>query len=231
MAFLRFLSDTPDSYRDTNYSIRQRLTLLMEEWHMDPSLLGVEYTKQALEICDVSPLLLEDVVKGLLPAIAEKVNSTPSRVERNIRHMITSTYYLGNKDFRQSFPNGTPTVSEFLSRIYIILNNEDDIAKLLFDLGLNPALLGFKYVRTAVEVLNEQPNLKYNICQGLYAKVALAHSTTASRVERGIRHSIEVASHPMLNTYDCFCDMFPKKPSNSEFISKLYEVLHFYDKN
>lgn len=89
--------------------------------------------------------------------------------------------------------------------------------------GFSPALMGFGYIVTAVLLVLEQPDLMQNITKGLYPAVAQRHHTTASRVERAIRHGIEQALSRrfddiqkilILNT-----DADKGKYTNSEFIA------------
>lgn len=98
---------------------------------------------------------------------------------------------------------------------------------LLF-LGVPASLKGFNYLKTAVQCLYEKPAYIEAITKRLYPEVARQHGTTASRVERAIRHAIERAydnvgiedlQHMLGNTVS----MHKGKPTNSEFISIIVE--------
>lgn len=98
---------------------------------------------------------------------------------------------------------------------------------LLF-LGVPASLKGFNYLKTAMQYVYEKPTYIEAITTCLYPEVARKHGTTASRVERAIRHAIERAydnadiedlQHMLGNTVS----MHKGKPTNSEFISIIVE--------
>lgn len=95
---------------------------------MPPNLLGYSYVLYATELILSNPDYMHAITKELYVEVARKYNSTPSRVERAIRHAIGTTWLHGNLDYiNQIFINcirpdkGTPTNSLFLSRIYYYL--------------------------------------------------------------------------------------------------------------
>ena len=71
------------------------------------------------------------------------------------------------------------------------------INKLLYEWGVQPHLLGFIYLGDAVELVSKEPKNLRQITKVLYPTIAKANNTTAPRVERGIRHAIEVALNNM----------------------------------
>jgi len=71
------------------------------------------------------------------------------------------------------------------------------------------ALSGFPYLVTAIELCNENPNMRDTICK-MYSIIAEKHNTTASRVERAIRHAI-ITSQAITDAKG--------KLTNSEFIA------------
>ena len=71
------------------------------------------------------------------------------------------------------------------------------INKLLYEWGVPPHLLGFTYLKDAVKLISENPKNLRQITKVLYPAIAKANDTTASRVERAIRHAIGVALNNM----------------------------------
>lgn len=95
-----------------------------------PNLLGYSYIVYALELILINPDYMHAITKELYADIAEKYCSTPSRVERDIRHAIGVAFLYGNlKYIEKIFRNciradkGIPTNSLFLSRLYYYISN------------------------------------------------------------------------------------------------------------
>jgi len=68
----------------------------------------------------------------------------------------------------------------------------EKIAKLFLSLGIPPCLKGFQAGVCAIEIILEYPNVMDQITKRLYPEVAKRMGSTASRVERAIRHAVEV---------------------------------------
>lgn len=85
---------------------------------------GRKYLETAFLMALEDPEVLEGITKVLYPGIAQKYNTTPSRVERSIRHAIEVAYSRGNLEylnevfgFVPSRDKGKPTNSEFIAQI------------------------------------------------------------------------------------------------------------------
>lgn len=94
---------------------------------------------------------------------------------------------------------------------------------LLAELGIPCHILGFAYIVTATCALAEDERLGRKLVDGLYADVARAHNTTGSRVERAIRHAVEVSwDRCDIDKIHCFfgntVSPTKGKPTNGEFI-------------
>lgn len=72
-------------------------------------------------------------------------------------------------------------------------NYNEKIATLLKKVGISPALLGYKYAKEAVKMVLEDDTVLDYVTKLLYPDIAKKFNSTASRVERAIRHSIERA--------------------------------------
>jgi len=117
-------------------------------------------------------------------------------------------------------------------------NNEDiarnklvnDITHILHEVGIPAHIKGYNYLRTGIEEMYYSTDLQGRITKSLYPLIARKYSTTSSRVERAIRHAIEVAWNR--GNVDSIDDIFgytinayKAKPTNSEFISMIADRL------
>ena len=76
---------------------------------------------------------------------------------------------------------------------YMAQNLENDITQMLHEIGVPAHIKGYQYLRDAIaESVNDQEMLT-SVTKVLYPTIAKKHQTTSSRVERAIRHAIEVA--------------------------------------
>ena len=107
---------------------------------------------------------------------------------------------------------------------------EYQIRQILLELGTPDHLVGHPYVVEAVLMAVENRYYINNITFGLYPQVAAKFDTTASRVERAIRHLIEVTWSR--GDMDVQCRYFGNtvspdrgKPTNGEFIARLTNVV------
>lgn len=72
------------------------------------------------------------------------------------------------------------------------------ISDTLLDVGINPGLLGWDYLKVGVEMVYNDREYLRNITGKLYPDIAKEVGSTASRVERAIRHAIEGAFNNMI---------------------------------
>lgn len=117
--------DIPDTSLDI-------LEDVLREIGMPRSLVGYQATVEAVLMVKNNPGLLLAVTKELYPAVAEKRKTTPSRVERSIRHAIETCFNRAdfetlNKYFGQTVnpATGKPTVSEFVAMMVDAVNRKE----------------------------------------------------------------------------------------------------------
>ncbi len=101
---------------------------------------------------------------------------------------------------------------------------ESLVTEFIHELGVPAHIKGYQYVRTAIMMVVENMELLNYITKQLYPVIAKKYSTTSSRVERAIRHSIEVAwsrgrPETMNRIFGYTIDTGKGKPTNSEFIA------------
>lgn len=97
-------------------------------------------------------------------------------------------------------------------------------------LGVPVNLAGYKYLKEAILLALEDPSIIRRMTQKMYPAIANVHGTTASRVERAIRHAIEYVYE---NTdHDILCKYFGNtvsaasgKLTNTQFISGVAEYI------
>ena len=110
------------------------------------------------------------------------------------------------------------------------------ITEIMLDIGVPAHLRGYHYLRAAILISGKDMEVVSSVTKLLYPTIAKKHQTTASRVERAIRHSIEGAwSRGKMDTID---ELFgytvstgKGKPTNSEFIALIADKIRLEYKN
>ena len=70
---------------------------------------------------------------------------------------------------------------------------DEKISNIFITIGIPPHIKGFVYMREGIKMAVENPLIINKVTKELYPKIALKYSTSSSKVERAIRHAIEVA--------------------------------------
>ncbi len=104
------------------------------------------------------------------------------------------------------------------------LDLETLVTEFIHELGVPAHIKGYQYIRSAIMMVVEDMELLNYITKQLYPTIAKKYKTTSSRVERAIRHSIEVAwsrgkPETMDEIFGYTVDTGKGKPTNSEFIA------------
>lgn len=137
------------------------------------------------------------------------------------------------KDLKEQ-KNGVSKVSSYqLNQNKTDLDTE--ITTLLHEIGVPAHIRGYLYIREAITMVYYNIEILGNITKVLYPEVARKFNTTSSRVERAIRHAIEVAW--VRGNIDAISDIFSytisynkSKPTNSEFIAMIADRLRLLHK-
>lgn len=113
---------------------------------------------------------------------------------------------------------------------------ESRITDMIHEIGIPAHIKGYHYLRDAIIMAVEDMDVLNAVTKVLYPTVAKRHQTTSSRVERAIRHAIEVAwSRGKLDTLDALFGYTVSngkgKPTNSEFIALIADTLRLEYKN
>ncbi len=109
-------------------------------------------------------------------------------------------------------------------------NLQMSITKLLHELGVPSHIKGYTYIREGINLIYNDPELASAITKELYPMIAKKYNTTSSRVERAIRHAIEVSWNRanwelMEEVFGYSVDIDKAKATNSEFIVTLSDKL------
>ena len=180
-------------------------------------------TQQAITLCadyyTVKPFDMEVFTKR----IREMFNSAPTIQESSaqsnrVSYPTTSSYIL---------------TSEPKSKTPVDL--ETEITNIIHEIGVPAHIKGYMYLREAITMVVNDMELLSAVTKELYPSIAKKYNTTASRVERAIRHAIEVAwgrgqieAINKLFGYTVHNDK--GKPTNSEFIAIIADKLRLKNK-
>lgn len=104
------------------------------------------------------------------------------------------------------------------------------VTNILHSLGIPSHIKGYGYIRESITAVYENPSLIGGITKELYPMIAKRFDTSASRVERAIRHAIEVSWNRgdwdlMEEIFGHSVDIDRAKPTNSEFIVTIADKL------
>ena len=114
-------------------------------------------------------------------------------------------------------------------------NLQVSITKMLHELGIPSHIKGYQFLRDAINIVFDRPDVIGGITKELYPELAGKYDTTVSRVERAIRHAIEVAwnrgqieMHEKIFGYTVNSNK--GKPTNSEFIAMIADRIRLSEK-
>lgn len=143
------------------------------------------------------------------------------RIKSTKRNPRIEAKYYDNKNERRALPQE---------------NLETQVTDMIHEIGIPAHIKGYHYLRDAILMAIDDMDVLNAITKVLYPTVAKKHQTTSSRVERAIRHAIEVAwSRGKLDTLE---ELFgytvstgKGKPTNSEFIALVADTIRLKAKH
>lgn len=110
------------------------------------------------------------------------------------------------------------------------MSMEEKISEIFISIGIPPHIKGYSYLREGIKMTIENPYIINSVTKELYPSIARKFDTTASKVERAIRHAIEVAWNR--GRIDAINAIFgariylgAEKPTNSEFVALVADKL------
>ncbi|MFF2875364.1 sporulation transcription factor Spo0A [Gottfriedia sp. NPDC057991] len=170
----------------------------------------------------------EDVTKKAVDLGASYFILKPFDME----HLISNIRQVVGKGSSVTKRNAPSLVSNYESKPR---NLDASITSIIHEIGVPAHIKGYMYLREAISMVYNDIELLGSITKVLYPDIAKKFNTTASRVERAIRHAIEVAwsrgnIDSISTLFGYTISMSKAKPTNSEFIAMVADKLRLEHK-
>lgn len=109
---------------------------------------------------------------------------------------------------------------------------DEKISNIFISIGIPPHIMGYQYLREGIKMTIEDPSIINNVTKRLYPEIGVKFQTSASKVERAIRHAIEVAWNrgrieAINSIFGVRVYIGSERPTNSEFIALVADKLIF----
>ena len=207
---------------------------------------GGEYIKNNLDNIDLIVLdlimprkdgisVLEDIkdIEKLPKVIVLTSYNTPEMIrkvaEYGVNYFMLKPFELPELEKKilestNEIKSGTKTLDLYHNNLQIAITN------VLHELGVPSHVKGYSYIREGILEVFFNPTVIGGITKELYPKIADDFNTTVSRVERAIRHAIEISWNRgnwdlMQDIFGYSVDIDRAKPTNSEFIVTVADKL------
>lgn len=165
----------------------------------------------------------------------ETLNVTASRDQEQF-YRILNNLISTNKEFQImiTVPSGTNEAdvrpADTVVQASVVRDLEKDVTDMIHEIGVPAHIKGYQYLREAIMMSVKDVEMLGSITKVLYPTIAKKYQTTPSRVERAIRHAIEVAwSRGRMETLDALfgytINTGKGKPTNSEFIALIADKI------
>lgn len=165
----------------------------------------------------------------------EQLNLTVTRDNEKV-YQILNNLMNGDREFQImiTVPSGKPENSyaeiQAAEQGNTAHDLEKDVTNMIHEIGVPAHIKGYQYLREAIMMSVEDVEMLGSITKILYPTIAVKYQTTPSRVERAIRHAIEVAwSRGKMETLDALfgytINTGKGKPTNSEFIALIADKI------
>ena len=131
---MRGIFESPSAPERKSYTLKNTVTSVIHEIGVPAHIKGYQYLREAIIIAVNDMEVINAVTKVLYPAVAKRFGTTPSRVERAIRHAIEVAWDRGDLETLQKYfgytvsnTKGKPTNSEFIAMIAdrLMLNGDN----------------------------------------------------------------------------------------------------------
>ena len=155
----------------------------------------------------------------------------PFEIELLIKRIRELKYYKPNS--KSNFI-GREIKSQYIELSPDSSKNEENlealVTNLIHEVGVPAHIKGYQYLREAIMMVVNDIDVINQITKSLYPQIAKKYKTTPSRVERAIRHAIEVAwgrgqQEAVENIFGYTISALKGKPTNSEFIAMIADKL------
>ena len=172
----------------------------------------------------------KDINKPVIVGTSFNADETIAKVSKyNPKYFVLKPFDM--VDLENKILDSVSITSNKDSKINLYHNSlEISTTKLLHGLGVPSHIKGYQYIREGVLLMYENPDIVGAITKELYPEIAKRYDTTVSRVERAIRHAIEVSWNRgdidlMEEIFGHSVDYDRAKPTNSEFIVTVSDKL------
>lgn len=181
-------------------------------------------------------LKLDRVPKIIMLTAFGQENITQRAVELGAAYYILKPFdmdVLANR-IRQVINNSivTPPSQKplLISQAAKQKNLDASITNIIHEIGVPAHIKGYMYLREAIVMVYNEVEILGSITKALYPRIAEKYNTTPSRVERAIRHAIEVAwsrgnVESIKTMFGYTINTAKAKPTNSEFIAMIADKL------
>lgn len=134
-----------------------------------------------------------------------------------------------------STPSHMSSTAPIVSTSGSMLNLSVEVTTMMHQIGIPAHVKGYQYIRDAILMVVEDVSLLGAVTKELYPGIAKKYDTAPSRVERGIRHAIELAwerghTDTLKRIFGYSMNIERQKPTNSEFIALLADKLRVMSK-
>ncbi len=170
-----------------------------------------------IKVVVLSALCREEIVSRAVAAGADYFMAKPINFEILFARMkeVCSGNNVGYKNH-----------GENLHRVSL----EEKVSKIFINVGIPPHIKGYSFLREGVMMAVENPSIINNITKQLYPMIGERYQTTPSKVERAIRHAIEVAWNRgridnINNILGVRAYVGADKPTNGEFIALIADKM------
>lgn len=107
---------------------------------------------------------------------------------------------------------------------------DEKISTIFTTIGIPPHIKGFAYLREGIKMAVAEPGIINRVTKDLYPRIAAKYETSSSKVERAIRHAIEVAwnrgrTDAISSVFGARVYIGSERPTNSEFIALVADKL------
>ena len=172
-------------------------------------------------------ILEEMQIKGINKNVIVLTSYNSQDMIRRVSNLGIDYYMLKPFDFKELEKRILELTTDryYDNRSIDIYHNnlQISITKILHQLGVPSHIKGYQYIREGISILYDNPAMIGGITKELYPTIARKFDTTVSRVERAIRHAIEVSWNRgswdlMEEIFGHSVDIDKAKPTNSEVI-------------
>ena len=170
-----------------------------------------------------SPISNQNIFVQALQAGAELCLVKPLNQSNLLEYIDSMLKNRRSKSDKSDASQGTPSEGD-------TPDIEAQVTRIIHQIGVPAHIKGYQYLRTAILLTVKDSDIINSVTKILYPSVAKKYQTTTSRVERAIRHAIEVAwdrgDVDTLNSYFGYTIQNNRgKPTNSEFIAMIADNL------